>query len=154
MKYGGERAATTCDSSVCPLGRTMQKHKHCGRHGSVVTLSSECKECAKMEAQEHWREAEMNKTQEKTWEKLGIAMPEYRVTTLAQKNTMLRKLRNMINGITKQIEKYEDRMFTNIPNAPALSDAQLRRLEKKIEELEIDKEILMRAYTIWEDFNP
>ena len=45
-------------------------------------------------------------------------------------------------------------MYTNTPNTPPLSEAQLRRLEKKIEELEINKEILMRAYTIWEDFNP
>ncbi|MBQ9693695.1 MAG: hypothetical protein IJV69_02950 [Kiritimatiellae bacterium] len=105
MKYGGERAAITCDGNTCPLKRTMQKHKHCGRHkGAVITLTSECNECAKMEAEEHWREAEMDKTQEKAWKKLGIAMPEYRVKTLAQKNLILRKLRNMVNGITKQIE--------------------------------------------------
>ena len=154
MKYGGERAATTCDESRCPVGR-MQTHKHCGRHaGEVVTLSSECPKCAELEAKEHWREAEVEKSQDKAWKKLGIKMPEYRVTTAAQKTIMLKKLRTMINGLTKQIEKYEDRMFSATPGAPALSEAQLRRLEKRIEEVEMEREILTRAYTIWEEFTP
>lgn len=149
LSYGKERAAITCVEAGCS-SRTLEHHKHCGIHGSIVTMSKECPECAKEEAKKHWKQAELAKQEGKAFANLGIRVPEYRENiSYAVKQARLRELRTRINLITKRIEDYENRLFQ-----PGMSGSVLNRLEKKISELEFQRDIYLRAYEMWESVTP
>lgn len=149
LSYGKERAAITCGEAGCS-SKTLEHHKHCGIHGSIVTMSKECPECAKEEAKRHWKQAELAKQEEKAFSNLGIRVPEYRErVSHATKQARLRELRTRINLITKRIEDYENRLFQ-----PGMSGSVLDRLEKKISELEFQRDIYLRAYEMWEAVTP
>lgn len=151
LSYGKEKSTITCGEANCTApARSISHHKHCGKHGSVISLTQECKQCAIEEEKEHWREAHLAKEEGREFEKLGIEIPEYRQSiSPAQKLRKLQELQRMINTVNKRIEKMEDRIF-----APDVTDASIRWCESKIEELEYEKMIYIRAYRIWEDFQP
>ncbi len=147
MSYGKEKAAIRCDNNTCPYGKnTLENHKHCGRHGSVVTPRMECAECAREEAKQHWREAELSKTESQAFKKLGIPVPTYRdKSSVSKRTSALRMLRGKIADLNNRIEGYEEKMFQ-----PGMSGVALRRLEKKIEELEFARDVYYRAIELWE----
>ncbi len=149
LSYGKERAAITCGEAGC-ASKTLEHHKHCGIHGSIVTMSKECPECARAEAKEHWKQAELAKQEDKAFSNLGIRVPEYREhVSYATKQARLRELRNRINLINKRIEDYENRLFQ-----PGMSGSVINRLETKISELEFQRDIYFRAYEMWEAVTP
>lgn len=153
LSYGKTKAAIRCDPRDCPLSPTgsksllsMEAHKHCGLHGSVVTLTKECPECAKEEAKQHWKEAEIAKQEDDAFKKLGIPLPGYRDgTTSAKRAAMIQQLNQRITAINQRIEDYENRMFQ-----PNMSSTVISRLEKKIAELEFTRDIYQRALEQWE----
>lgn len=156
QKYGKEKAAIRCDPRECPLAQTgsksllsMEAHKHCGLHGSVVTLTKECPECAKEEAKQHWKEAELAKQEDDAFKKLGIPVPGYRDgTTAAKRSAMIQQLNQKIAALNLRIEEYENRMFQ-----PNMASSVLTRLEKKINELEFTRDVYRRALEQWEAVN-
>lgn len=149
LSYGKERAAITCGEAGC-ASKTLEHHKHCGIHGSIVTMSKECPECARAEAKEHWKQAELARQEDKAFSNLGIRVPEYREhVSYATKQARLRELRNRINLINKRIEDYENRLFQ-----PGMSGSVINRLETKISELEFQRDIYFRAYEMWEAVTP
>lgn len=153
--YGKEKAAILCDPRNCPIAQngskrlfSLESHKHCGLHGSVVTLTEECPECAKEEAKQHWKEAELAKQEDDAFKKLGIPVPGYRDgTSAAKRATMIQQLNQKIAHINQRIEDYESRMFQ-----PGMSGVAVSRLEKKINELEFTRDVYRRALEQWEAF--
>lgn len=152
MSYGREKATTICDPRNCPLAQrgtksllSLENHKHCGKHGSLVTLTQECPECRKEEAQQHWQEAEMAKQEDTVFKKMGIPLPGYRDGSSARKEQMIGRLQYKIAQIEQRIEDYEDKMFQ-----PNMSEASLKILEKKISELKFVRDVYFRALEQWE----
>lgn len=148
MSYGGEKAVMTCAEAICSATEHMGiKHKHCGKHGSIITLTRECKNCAEEEAKAHWQEAQLAKEEGQEYKKLGIKIPEYRQQiNVAQKMKMIQMIQEKINQIDKRIEVIENKILE-----PDVSESSVKWCETKIEELEYQKTIYFRAYEVWEN---
>ncbi|MEG2724304.1 MAG: hypothetical protein RR982_00445 [Kiritimatiellia bacterium] len=148
QSYGCDEAFV-CGRIGCPYDNQLSKHKHCGIHGAPITLTAECPHCAREEEESQRRDAEIKKREAELFSDLGIRIPKYRENINgAVRNNQMQTLQNRIDAVSKEIAKYEDRIYE-----PNMTEASIKRIECKIEELKFAKEVYMRAYELWNASN-